>query len=187
MRLSPYSFGTLCARGQIRLQLPSQKNSVPEHNYVQLFMGTLFFWNSYCNRVSFWVLPKWFGVYTMGPGEPGRREELKKEDTFPCHVCALGFIRMPFRFIHWRFLFHMLETISGFVLTFWCVVLALNSNKINLYILQVCGTDNVSYNNECKLRLEACEDRRELHIQYEGLCSKFAFSSVQSIWSLNRL
>ena len=34
----------------------------------------------------------------------------------------------------------------------------------------VCATDGTSYNNECKLRLEACEKRLDLRVQYIGLC-----------------
>ena len=36
----------------------------------------------------------------------------------------------------------------------------------------VCATDGTSYNNECKLRLEACEKRLDLRVQYIGLCSE---------------
>lgn len=36
----------------------------------------------------------------------------------------------------------------------------------------VCGSDGISYGNECKLRLEACQHRRDIAILYKGLCSK---------------
>ncbi|XP_025268706.1 agrin isoform X5 [Camponotus floridanus] len=35
----------------------------------------------------------------------------------------------------------------------------------------VCGDDGISYSNECKLRLEACQHRREIRILYQGLCN----------------
>ncbi|XP_066597691.1 agrin-like isoform X2 [Prorops nasuta] len=35
----------------------------------------------------------------------------------------------------------------------------------------VCGNDGISYGNECKLRLEACQHRREIHVLYQGLCN----------------
>ena len=37
----------------------------------------------------------------------------------------------------------------------------------------VCGSDGISYGNECKLRLESCQHRREIAILYKGLCSKW--------------
>lgn len=36
----------------------------------------------------------------------------------------------------------------------------------------VCGSDGVSYGNECKLRLEACRHHKEIKIRYEGPCGK---------------
>nr|XP_033325096.1 agrin-like isoform X2 [Megalopta genalis] len=36
----------------------------------------------------------------------------------------------------------------------------------------VCGDDGISYGNECKLRLEACQHRREIHVLYQGLCNE---------------
>ncbi|XP_063988632.1 agrin-like isoform X5 [Diachasmimorpha longicaudata] len=35
----------------------------------------------------------------------------------------------------------------------------------------VCGNDGISYGNECKLRLEACQHRREIKVLYQGLCN----------------
>ncbi|XP_037076211.1 agrin-like [Pollicipes pollicipes] len=35
----------------------------------------------------------------------------------------------------------------------------------------VCATDGTSYNNECKLRLEACEKQLPLRVQYTGMCN----------------
>ncbi|XP_067005728.2 agrin-like [Anabrus simplex] len=35
----------------------------------------------------------------------------------------------------------------------------------------VCGSDGISYGNECKLRLEACQHRRDISILYKGLCN----------------
>lgn len=37
----------------------------------------------------------------------------------------------------------------------------------------VCGSDGISYGNECKLRLEACKHRREIRVLYDGPCSKY--------------
>ncbi|GBN89747.1 hypothetical protein AVEN_197574-1 [Araneus ventricosus] len=36
----------------------------------------------------------------------------------------------------------------------------------------VCGTDGISYINECKLNKEACEQRKKIAVAYQGLCSK---------------
>lgn len=36
----------------------------------------------------------------------------------------------------------------------------------------VCGSDGISYDNECKLKLEVCQHRREIQILYKGVCSK---------------
>ncbi|XP_044018032.1 agrin-like isoform X3 [Aphidius gifuensis] len=35
----------------------------------------------------------------------------------------------------------------------------------------VCGDDGISYGNECKLRLEACQHHREIKVLYQGLCN----------------
>ncbi|KAK6622158.1 hypothetical protein RUM44_001965 [Polyplax serrata] len=35
----------------------------------------------------------------------------------------------------------------------------------------VCGSDGISYGNECKLRLEACQHRRDIAVLYPGLCN----------------
>ncbi|XP_074109510.1 agrin isoform X2 [Cotesia typhae] len=35
----------------------------------------------------------------------------------------------------------------------------------------VCGNDGISYGNECKLRLEACQHHREIKVLYQGLCN----------------
>jgi hypothetical protein len=41
---------------------------------------------------------------------------------------------------------------------------------------QVCGSDGVSYGNECKLRLENCEARKNTTVLHQGLCSEHCFS-----------
>ncbi|KAJ9583858.1 hypothetical protein L9F63_021797, partial [Diploptera punctata] len=35
----------------------------------------------------------------------------------------------------------------------------------------VCGSDGISYGNECKLRLEACQHHRDIVLLYKGLCN----------------
>ncbi|GIY16287.1 kazal-like domain-containing protein [Caerostris darwini] len=42
----------------------------------------------------------------------------------------------------------------------------------------VCGTDGISYINECKLRKEACEQRKKIAIAYQGLCSEYLIPST---------
>lgn len=37
----------------------------------------------------------------------------------------------------------------------------------------VCGSDGITYGNECKLKLEACKYRREIKVLYGGPCSEF--------------
>lgn len=37
----------------------------------------------------------------------------------------------------------------------------------------VCGSDGISYENECKLNLEACQHSRQISVLYIGLCSKY--------------
>lgn len=37
----------------------------------------------------------------------------------------------------------------------------------------VCGSDGISYGNECKLRLEGCKHRRDIRVLYDGPCSKW--------------
>nr|CAD7199575.1 unnamed protein product [Timema douglasi] len=34
-----------------------------------------------------------------------------------------------------------------------------------------CGSDGISYGNECKLRLEACQHTRKIDVLYKGLCN----------------
>nr|CAD7439829.1 unnamed protein product [Timema bartmani] len=34
-----------------------------------------------------------------------------------------------------------------------------------------CGSDGISYGNECKLRLEACQHTRKIDVLYKGLCT----------------
>lgn len=41
----------------------------------------------------------------------------------------------------------------------------------------VCGSDGISYGNECKLRLEACQHRRDISVLYPGLCSEWFSNS----------
>ena len=36
---------------------------------------------------------------------------------------------------------------------------------------QVCGTDNVTYNNECLLKKTACEKNTEIKIEKNGICA----------------
>ena len=48
LQISPYSFGTLCTRGQIRFKSQFQKNCVLNHGCMQLFSGSLFFWDGNC-------------------------------------------------------------------------------------------------------------------------------------------
>lgn len=38
----------------------------------------------------------------------------------------------------------------------------------------VCGSDGISYGNECKLRLEACQHMRDISVLYNGLCSEYS-------------
>ncbi|UYV77851.1 hypothetical protein LAZ67_15002578 [Cordylochernes scorpioides] len=46
----------------------------------------------------------------------------------------------------------------------------------------VCGTDGISYTNECKLRREACEHSREVSVAHTGLCGKFlCFPSLNAL------
>ncbi len=40
-------------------------------------------------------------------------------------------------------------------------------------LFQVCGSDGISYSNECKLRAEACERKKNIVVRYQGLCSKY--------------
>ncbi|KAL3289355.1 hypothetical protein HHI36_022791 [Cryptolaemus montrouzieri] len=35
----------------------------------------------------------------------------------------------------------------------------------------VCGSDGISYGNECKLRLEGCKHRRDIRVLYDGPCN----------------
>lgn len=37
----------------------------------------------------------------------------------------------------------------------------------------VCGSDGISYGNECKLRLEACKYKRDVTVLYKGPCSEY--------------
>lgn len=37
----------------------------------------------------------------------------------------------------------------------------------------VCGDDGISYGNECKLKLEACQHHREIKVLNQGLCSEY--------------
>lgn len=37
----------------------------------------------------------------------------------------------------------------------------------------VCGSDSVSYTNECKLKRSACEQQKNIHIIHYGFCCKF--------------
>lgn len=46
----------------------------------------------------------------------------------------------------------------------------------------VCGSDGISYGNDCKLRLEACKHRRDITVLYDGPCSKFKLSYLFSYW-----
>lgn len=48
----------------------------------------------------------------------------------------------------------------------------------------VCGSDGISYGNECKLRLEACQHRRQISVLYVGLCSKYFLVFVDYLSTL---
>lgn len=37
----------------------------------------------------------------------------------------------------------------------------------------VCGSDGITYGNECKLKLEACKHRRDIKVLYGEPCSKY--------------
>ncbi|RWS21630.1 Agrin-like protein [Leptotrombidium deliense] len=43
----------------------------------------------------------------------------------------------------------------------------------------VCGSDNISYNNECSLRRASCEQKKTIHVLRQGLCSECSFAVVQ--------
>lgn len=42
----------------------------------------------------------------------------------------------------------------------------------------VCGSDGITYGNECKLRLEACKHHREIRVLYGGPCSELTPSKL---------
>ena len=39
--------------------------------------------------------------------------------------------------------------------------------------LQVCGENGISYENECMLRKENCENNKRVKVEHRGLCSKY--------------
>ena len=41
------------------------------------------------------------------------------------------------------------------------------------FCYQVCGSNGISYNNECKLKAESCEKQTNIEVKYPGLCSKY--------------
>lgn len=43
----------------------------------------------------------------------------------------------------------------------------------------VCGSDGITYGNECKLRLEACKHHREIRVLYGGPCSELTPSKLR--------
>lgn len=38
----------------------------------------------------------------------------------------------------------------------------------------VCGTDEITYSNPCKLKRESCEKKTPIEIKHHGLCGKFS-------------
>ncbi|CAD6219443.1 GSCOCG00004975001-RA-CDS, partial [Cotesia congregata] len=40
----------------------------------------------------------------------------------------------------------------------------------------VCGTDDVTYLNQCLLRQTSCRDRKNTRVKHQGVCGKFVNS-----------
>ena len=41
----------------------------------------------------------------------------------------------------------------------------------NYVMFQVCGSDGISYVNECKLQAENCEKKTSVTVRQQGLCN----------------
>ena len=43
--------------------------------------------------------------------------------------------------------------------------------------IQVCGSDHVTYENECRLKSSNCENRRNVTVLHQGPCSQYIDTS----------
>ena len=52
-----------------------------------------------------------------------------------------------------------------------------------LWLIQVCGSDGLTYTNECKLKMASCEQRSDITRQYFGACGK----PKTILWFINNI